>query len=88
MSTARKIARQMAKTQMKNDGIHHPCRQYNKPGIAIHTTGEGKTSYFASHWRTAAAKRMAVIARMRPKKRKAPKISGIIQTNFPAHGRA
>lgn len=73
MSTARKIARQMAKTQMKNDGIHHPCRQYNKPGIAIlgHTTGGGKTSYFASRWRAAAAKRMAELDRIKPKKRRA-----------------
>lgn len=65
MSTARKIARRMAKTQMKDDGIQHPCRKYNRPGILGHTS----TSYFASHWRTAGAKKMAAIDRMKPKKR-------------------
>lgn len=58
MSIARKLARRMAKVQMKKDGIQHPCRQYNKPGtIAFRHTGAGKTSYFAAHWRAAATKR-------------------------------
>lgn len=61
MSIERKIARRMAKTQMKKDGIQHPCHQY-KPGVSVSSfvpPASGKTSYFASHWRKAAAKRQA-----------------------------
>jgi len=70
MSTMRKIARQMAKTQMQEDGIQHPCRQYNRPGVVAlgHTTSGEKTSYFASHWRAAAAKRMERLSIKAPKK--------------------
>ncbi|BAK99741.1 hypothetical protein OBV_25430 [Oscillibacter valericigenes Sjm18-20] len=84
MSITRKIARRMAKAQMKKDGIQHPCRQYNKPGtIAFGHAGAGKTSYFAAHWREATARRQAELPRTRKRKppHRATSCSGIIQSD-------
>lgn len=77
MSIQRKIARRMAKVQMKKDGIQHPCRQHNKPEtITFGHAGAGKTSYFASRWREAAAKRRAELPHIL--KRKQPRRAGIL----------
>lgn len=67
MSIARKISRRMAKAQMKKDGIQHLCRQL---GVSVfgHAVAIGKTSYFASHWRKAAAKRYAELSRTQKSK--------------------
>ena len=69
MSITRKIARRMAKAQMKKDGIQHPCCRHNKPGtIAFGHAGAGKTSYFAAHWREAAARRQAELPSVQKRK--------------------
>lgn len=60
MNITRKIARRMAKKQMALDGIQHPCRKINKPGVIfMGGLSAGKTSYFASHWDPAAARYFA-----------------------------
>lgn len=69
MSIARKLARRMAKAQMKIDGIQHPCRRHNKPGtIAFGHAGAGKASYFAARWREAAAKRQEELPSVQKRK--------------------
>lgn len=40
----RKLRRMVAKTNMRNAGIHKTCKK------DVHTK-YGKTSYFAEHWR-------------------------------------
>ncbi|WP_040663629.1 hypothetical protein [Oscillibacter ruminantium] len=60
MNITRKIARRMAKKQMALEGIQHPCRKFNKPGVIfMGGSSAGKTSYFASCWESAAARYLA-----------------------------
>lgn len=52
MNIGRKIARRMAKAQMRQFGIQHPCREHGGRG----------TSYFAAHWKRFAAKRRVALS--------------------------
>lgn len=51
----RKVLRNMAKAQMKAEGIRKPCHQENMPTVTLFGRPQlgAKTSYFAANWREA-----------------------------------
>lgn len=76
MSIERKIARRMARAQMVQDGVQHPCGELRRcintlqvnPGTGIKPIYGPKFSKFAANWREAAAKRHAQLTKSFGKK--------------------
>lgn len=67
----RKLARKMAKAQMKADGVQHPCRQVRLTGrVVLGNASLGPhTSFFAANWRGYAAKRMKALGKQKTRRR-------------------